>query len=195
MQSVVLTLFLAAAGVSAQAEYSQSSDPNSNVVQIGDGQLQAPALPVQQQYPAQTAVPGVGTGMGSGVGTGMGSGVGTGTGSGVGPGVMHPSAPLATASCISVSPNTMCGPFATGTSPAYGSMYGAPCPTGMSSIGGYPMAGTGGVGCATGGVIAPQPQASILPPMPFEGSASKYSDGWGLMVLAVFAGIVAVGMI
>jgi hypothetical protein len=178
MQSVVLALFLAAAGVSAQAGYSQASGSDSNVVQIGDGQLQAPALPVQQQYPSQTAV----------------SGIGMGSGSGVGSGAMYPSVPQAFESCISVSPNTPSGPFASGTSPAYGPMYSAPGVTGMPTTGPYSL-GTGGIGCATGGVIAPQPQASIVPPVPFEGSASTYSDGWGLMVLAVFAGAVAVGMI
>jgi hypothetical protein len=176
MQSVVLALFLAAAGVSAQAGYSQASGSDSNVVQIGDGQLQAPALPVQQQYPSQTAVSGIG----------MGSGVGSGA--------MYPSVPQGFESCISVSPNTPSGPFASGTSPAYGPMYSAPGVTGMPTTGPYSL-GTGGIGCATGGVIAPQPQASIVPPVPFEGSASTYSDGWGLMVLAVFAGAVAVGMI
>jgi hypothetical protein len=108
----------------------------------------------------------------------------------------------------SVSPNTMVSPFVAGTSPAYGSLYPAGHPetaaTGFPGAGGSTGATTGGgAGTSSGEIlistdgepIAVEPvsgQSSL--PVVFEGAASKRSDGWGLIVLAMTAGIVAVGM-
>ncbi|KAA8914242.1 hypothetical protein FN846DRAFT_886046 [Sphaerosporella brunnea] len=168
MQTALLSLFLAAcASAQMLSGSSNGQSQGSNLVQIDDGQIQAPgAVPSQPEFPSQTMMAGGGEVYGSGSG-------------------------------INTSPNTMGSPFVSGTSPAYGASCqpyptGMPNTGGYPEAGGGGYASS--EGCpevvASQGITAPQ----VSMPAAFEGAASKHSDAWGLMGLMVFAGAVAVGM-